>query len=60
MSSILFSNLDHKGEFLVYVVDDICDTGQTFEVNGNLPAETKVATLLRRDSKKDLKDFCDL
>lgn len=47
----------------VYIVDDICDTGQTimevlYEVNGKLPAEVRVVTLLRRGGMPDLTDFC--
>jgi len=47
----------------VYVVDDICDTGQTiinvlFEVNSKMPIEVKVVTLLRRASNVNLTDFC--
>lgn len=47
----------------VYIVDDICDTGNTilealFMANSHLPAQVKVITLLRRRDGVNLTDFC--
>ena len=54
--------IDLKGR-IVYIVDDICDTGTTilqalFMVNGHLPHQAKVVTLTRRRDGVDLTDFC--
>jgi hypoxanthine phosphoribosyltransferase len=54
--------IDLKGR-IVYIVDDICDTGTTIlqallMVNGHLPQQVKVVTLTRRGDGVDLTDFC--
>jgi hypoxanthine phosphoribosyltransferase len=54
--------IDLKGR-IVYIVDDICDTGTTIlqallMVNGHLPQQVKVVTLTRRGGGVDLTDFC--
>jgi hypoxanthine phosphoribosyltransferase len=54
--------LDLKGK-RVYIVDDICDTGETLiealiKVNSRMPADVKVVTLLRRSTSPVTTDFC--
>lgn len=54
--------LDLKGK-RVYIVDDICDTGETLiealiKVNSRMPSDVKVVTLLRRATSPVTTDFC--
>lgn len=54
--------IDLKGRN-VYIVDDICDSGTTIlqallMVNGHLPQQVKVVTLVKRKNGVDMTDFC--
>lgn len=54
--------IDLKGRN-VYIVDDICDSGTTIlqallMVNGHLPRQVKVVTLVKRKNGVDMTDFC--
>ena len=53
---------DLKGK-RVYIVDDICDTGNTIiealaMVNSRMPLEVKTVTLFRRKNGVNLSEFC--
>jgi hypoxanthine phosphoribosyltransferase len=54
--------IDLKGRN-VYIVDDICDSGTTIlqallMVNGHLPQQVKVVTMVKRKNGVDMTDFC--